>query len=105
MRIDARPYVGRRLAAIIKSRPHEAAAQPRTVGEITPPSLGGVRPRRRIVVVGADVTAHLVVLVNAARADGAGLFRADLRLRWMSGVIAVHLASDMIIPAAHFDDA
>src|SRR5487761_2352439 len=75
MRIDARPGIRRRLTAIIKTRPHEAAAQPWARGKDAIPLFGGVRPTGRVHVVGADVAAHLVVLVNAARADGAALLR------------------------------
>src|ERR1039458_2073207 len=74
MRIHAWPRIRRRLAAIIKSRPDETAAQPRTVGEITPPTL------RRLCsscIVSADITALRVILVDASRGDRAGLFRAD----------------------------
>ena len=53
MRIDARPRIRRRLAAIIKTRPDETAAQPRPVGEksstISPwwwPSSAHCRRRR-----------------------------------------------------------
>ncbi len=98
--------IRRRLAAIIKSGPHETAGEPRAVGED-----GSTIPRRcwpssaRLIVVGADVAALLVVRINAARADGAGLLGADVRLVGMFGVITVHVLADVIIPAAHFDDA
>ena len=105
VRIDARPAIRRRLAAVIKPRPDEAAGQPRTRVEETPPFLGRIRPRLRVVVVGAHVAARRVVRVNAARADGAALFAADVRLVGMCRVIGVHVVrADVITPAAHLDD-
>ena len=101
MRVDARPRIRGRFAAIIKTCPHKPAAQPRTVGEVTPPAFGCVRPAGEIHVIGADVAAPGIVLVNAARADCAALFSADVRLVGMLGVVIIHLAADMIIPAAH----
>src|SRR5262245_6015792 len=68
MRVDARPRIRSRLAAIIKTRPHETTREPWTRGEVTPPALRRVRPAWRIHVVGADVAARFVVLINAARA-------------------------------------
>ena len=103
MRIDARPVVRRRLAAIIKTRPDESAGEPRTHREEAPPAFGGVRPRRRVFVVGAHVAARLVVRVNAARAHGAGLFGADVPAGPDVPVVIVHVLADVIIPAAHFD--
>ena len=105
MRIDARPRVRRRLAAIIKTRPHEAAAQPRAIREIAPPTFGRGGPAHREIVVGFNVAAHFVARINAARADGAGLFRADVRLIGMLGVIIIHALTDVIIPTAHFETA
>ncbi len=105
MRIDARPGIRCRFAAIIKARPHKAAAQPRALGEIAPPRFSGLRPGSHIHVVSTDVAAFLVIFINAARADGAGLFGADVGLIGMFGVITVHVPADMIIPAAHVNDA
>src|SRR5580704_869880 len=66
MGVNARPAIGRRFAAIVETRPRKSAGQPWTVGEILPPRLGGVRPTRGIVVVGADVTAFLVIRIDSA---------------------------------------
>ncbi len=57
MRIDARPAVRRRLATIIKTGPHETAAQPRTVGEKAPPCFRRLRPLGVVHVIGADIAA------------------------------------------------
>ena len=103
MRLASR--IRRRFAPIIKTGPDEAAAQPRTVGEKAPPCFRRLRPLSVVHIIGTDVAALLVVLVNAPRADGAGLFRADIRLVGMLGVVAIHGRTGMIIPAAHVNDA
>src|SRR5450756_1184100 len=69
MRVDARPPIRRRLAAIIKTGPDERAGKPRTRRKITPPAFGGRSPTGPDDIVGGDVTARAVVGVNAARAD------------------------------------
>ena len=40
VRVDARPFVGRRLAAVIEAGPDEAAGEPETDGVMAPPRLG-----------------------------------------------------------------
>src|ERR1051326_6803385 len=90
MRVDARPPIWRRLAAIIETGPHKPTGQPRTVGKVSPPAFGGRGPTRPDDVVSGDITPWAVVGVNTARADDARLLGADVRLRWMRGVIAIH---------------
>ena len=46
-----------------------------------------------------------VVGVDAARADGAGLLGADVGLRRVRRVVIVHVLADVIVPAAHVNDA
>src|SRR5208282_1723813 len=90
---------------IIKTGPNKRAREPWTVGEETPPTFGGRGPARPDDVVSADVTTRLVVRVNAARTNDAGLFGANVRLVRMLGMILVHLRTVVIIPAADFDGA
>src|SRR5208282_4606575 len=105
VRIDARPRIRRRLAAIIKARPDETPGEPRTVGKPAPPGFSALRPLMRRLIVSNDIAARRIFFVYATRARGAGLLRADVRLIRMFGVIRVHVRAGMIIPAAHFDDA
>ena len=78
VRADARPLVRRRLAAIVEAGPDEAAGEPGARREVRPPRLRRVaRPPGLVDVVGADVAAHRVVGVDAARRHGACRLRAE----------------------------
>src|ERR1035437_3550994 len=87
VRVDARPPIGRRLAAIIKTGPDERTGKPRPLGEETPPAFGSRRPTRPDDIVGGDITGRTVIGVDAARANDAGLLAAKIRLRRMRRVI------------------
>src|SRR5664280_3232617 len=104
MGVDARPAIRCGLSTIIKTGPHKPAGQPRPRREVTPPRLGGVRPRRSVVVIGADVSALLVIGVDAPRAHGAALFGPNVGLSRVGFVIGIHVFADVVIPAANLDD-
>src|ERR1035437_280786 len=85
MGVDAGPAIGRRLAAIIKTRPDESAGRPRTGIIIRPPDFGWRAPAYPAIldVVSRAITGTGVIRVNAARGHGAGRFRADAALGWI----------------------
>src|ERR1022692_2103613 len=98
MRTDARPFVRRRLATIIKSGPVKSAGGPGADGEETPPFFGRLAPTRIVVVVGADITARGVIGINTACADAAGLLSAKDFSRWKGRVISIHAFKVVIKP-------
>src|SRR6202041_3133083 len=75
LRVDRRPAVGRRFAAIVKAGPGKAAGFPLTRAVELPPLLGGLTPGNHAVVI-VDQVAQRVGRVHAARGDGAGGLRS-----------------------------
>src|SRR5664280_143601 len=57
VRVDARPPIRRRLAAIIKTSPDKRAREPRTRRKETPPAFGSGGPSRPDQIVSGDVSA------------------------------------------------
>src|ERR1700733_8968383 len=92
LRTDRRPLEWRWLPAIIKPRPHK---RPRHIGPrriIVHPLLRGHRPLWSVHVVRRKMRPRIVVEINPARADRAGLLRPDARLLGMVRMIIIGIS-------------
>src|SRR5579871_5206821 len=79
LRIDRRPSVGRRLAAIIETGPGKSARKPFARGIELPPFFGGFGPWGKIQVIRAEPIPQLVRGIDSPRRDGAGSLRSHGR--------------------------
>src|SRR3989442_182061 len=100
VRANARPPVGRGLAAIIESCPRKSTGDEWARIIDFPPSFGAIRVSGKVDIVGADVSLQLIVHINAAREVTAGRLGSDTRLLWKLCVKLVDVFSSRRSTAA-----
>src|SRR6185437_10306098 len=75
--VDIRPAIGRRLTAIVETRPDKTTHEPRPLRRDPPPVFRGRSPWRRHAVIIRDIGIYGVALEDATRGYGAGHFGTD----------------------------
>src|SRR6185436_8167210 len=77
LRADGGPAIGRRLTAIVETRPGKSAGEILTRGIKLPPLRGALGPGSLVEVVRADPVPDLIRDIDAASRERAGRLRSD----------------------------